>query len=152
MSRKSTNFNTSSMKVAIFDVKEEVDIDIIDKESHRKIVAMADYCLERSFKKSNNIKAFVIVNPQVIYTYNHAGSLATHLKKAKAKILSTVGSTLVIESRDGFIITIEIVGGAMFVADDCYDSNSSMENEDDDESDFEDAGNIGLTQECNLRI
>jgi hypothetical protein len=145
MASTSTNFNTGDMKVCFFDVDNK-DVAPLDEISMSKLLKAADYALHRAIKKNKSIKGFIVVNPGVVFGEEHFGALAAHFKKKKAKILSTVGDTLVLESEEEYIITIQMVGGARFVAN-LADQDIST-----DESDFEDVNGMGLTQECALGL
>ena len=135
----STNFNTCDMKVCFFDVHEDGTVDALDNRSLKNLIEAADYALRRAAKKKKSNKGFVVVNPSVVFGEAHFGALASHFSTKGARIISTMGDTLVVESKEGYNVSIQMVGGARFVATNSNDSDS-------DESVA--MYNQGLTQEC----
>jgi len=156
-SNKSTNFNTDHMKVAFFDVEEERSVHPFDGVSFNKLRESIDFGLARADKKECVVQQFVVINPSMVFGPDDERLLANHAKFREAVLLSFTSSVLVLESKQGFLLTIVIVGGAHYVPDRQLAAKPSTkkskeakmsESSDSEQSQYKDATGMNLTQEC----
>ena len=149
---------TADIKMCFFDIKGETNVSKLDDDSLAKLTEAAQSALSKAAKRGSNMYGFVVVNPSKIFGQDEAAKLANCLTSMGARIVSSAASTLVVESVEGYTVTIVIIGGAQFEPIKVNQKFEMDDGDDDDDnyasdssSSFEDASNQQMTQECNLR-
>ena len=146
------NFNTSTMKVAIYPVKDDNEQHPLPTESIKKLKALIVYCIEREQDLT------VVVSFNEHYLCDTAvKEVAQVLKSKNAKVHMDELGLLIFFTEEGKMITVKFEGGAgQFLR---YTAKRAdrrtmvkkpkMKHIDEDEE-IEDASGMGLTQECNF--
>ena len=144
------NFNTTTMKVAIYPVRDKMEQHPLPKESIEKLKALIVYCI----KREQNLTVVVSFNQHYI---DNAALIEIEkvFKANKVKVHTDELGLLVFFTEAAKMITLKLEGGSgQFLqhiakkADRTVKKHQSKHTKDDEDDDIEDASGMGLTQEC----